>query len=512
MPFCQVHYPFENKEWFDSHFPGDFIVEYVGQTRGWFYTLMVMSTALFDCAPFRSAIGHGIVLDETKQKLSKRLKNYPDPIEVFNTYGADALRWYMMASPLMAGGDLAMPKDGKAIGEAVRSVMLPMWNAYSFFTLYANIDGIKGRLVTTAEAELDRYILGKTAELVGAVEGAMDRLDLAGGCAALPPFIEALNNWYIRRSRDRFWKSEKDADKTAAYDTLYTVLVTLMRTMAPFLPYLTDHIHRALTGGESVHLQDWPEASAFTVDADLVKRMDLARAVCSSAASIRTTKNLRNRLPLQKLTVAHSDFQRLLPMREIIAEEANVKDVAFSGEPSIYGEEVLAVDARIVGKRVGKAMKELLANAKMGLWNHIGDGKVRVPMPESQEEIVLEPGEYELRFKAKAGFDAAPFDGNAGVVVLDTEVTPELEREGLARDFIRLVQVARKDAGFNVSDRIAIEVKTGPVGTEAIDAHRDTVMAETLAVSLDFAEAPSGTVSDGKLGDEPIAINVRVAN
>ena len=181
-----MHYPFENKDWFDSHFPGDFIVEYVGQTRGWFYTLMVMSTALFDRAPFRSAICHGIVLDENKQKLSKRLKNYPDPVEVFNTYGADALRWYMMSSPLMSGGDLAMPKDGKAIGEAVRPVMLPIWNAYSFFTLYANIDGIKGKLVTTAEAELDRYILGKTAELVRAVEAAMDRLDLAGGlqCAA----------------------------------------------------------------------------------------------------------------------------------------------------------------------------------------------------------------------------------------------------------------------------------------------------------------------------------------
>ncbi len=300
MPFCQVHYPFENKDWFDSHFPGDFIVEYVGQTRGWFYTLMVMSTALFDRAPFRSAICHGIVLDENKQKLSKRLKNYPDPVEVFNTYGADALRWYMMSSPLMSGGDLAMPRDGKAIGEAVRAVMLPMWNAYSFFTLYANIDGIKGKLITSAEAELDRYILGKTAELVTAVETAVDGLDLAGGCAALPPFIEALNNWYIRRSRERFWKSEKDADKTAAYDTLYTVLVTLMRTMAPFLPYLTDAIHRALVDGKSVHLEDWPEAGAFAVDADLVKRMDLAREVCSAAASIRTAKNLRNRLPLRR--------------------------------------------------------------------------------------------------------------------------------------------------------------------------------------------------------------------
>ncbi len=450
MPFCQVHYPFENKEWFDSHFPGDFIVEYVGQTRGWFYTLMVMSTALFDCAPFRSAIGHGIVLDETKQKLSKRLKNYPDPIEVFNTYGADALRWYMMSSPLMAGGDLAMPKDGKAIGEAVRAVMLPIWNAYSFFTLYANIDGIKGKLVTTAEAELDRYILGKTAELVSAVETAMDRLDLAGGCNALPPFIEALNNWYIRRSRDRFWKSDKDADKTAAYDTLYTVLVTLMRVMAPFLPYLTDHIHRALTGGESVHLQDWPDAAAFAVDADLVKRMDLARAVCSSAASVRTAKNLRNRLPLSVLTIAHPGHAILSPLVDVIAEEANVKQVAFADDPSAFGAEVLVVNPRIVGKRLGPAMKAVLAAAKAGAWTRLDDGAVDVAGQR------IEADEYEVRFQPKQGIAAAPFDGNAGVVVLDTNVTPELEREGLARDFIRLVQVARKDAGFNVSDRIVV--------------------------------------------------------
>ena len=505
MPFCQVHYPFENKEWFDSHFPGDFIVEYVGQTRGWFYTLMVMSTALFDCAPFRSAIGHGIVLDENKQKLSKRLRNYPDPVEVFNTYGADALRWYMMSSPLMAGGDLAMPKDGKAIGEAVRAVMLPIWNAYSFFTLYANIDGIKGKLVTSAEAELDRYILGKTAELVRAVETAMDRLDLAGGCNALPPFIEALNNWYIRRSRDRFWRSEKDADKTAAYDTLYTVLVTLMRTMAPFLPYLTDHIHRALTGGESVHLQDWPDAAAFAVDADLVKRMDLARAVCSSAASVRTAKNLRNRLPLATLTIAHPGHAILAPLVGVIAEEANVKEVAFADDPSAFGSEVLVVNPRIVGKRLGPAMKDILAAAKAGAWTRLADGAAEVA------GLRIEPEEYEVRFQPKEGIAAAPFDGNAGVVVLDTNVTPELEGEGLARDFIRLVQVARKDAGFNVSDRIAIAVKVGPVAAAAIDAHRDTVKSETLAVSLDFANAPAGTVSEAKLGDEAISIGVRVA-
>ncbi len=514
MPFCQVHYPFENKEWFDSHFPGDFIVEYVGQTRGWFYTLMVMATALFDKAPFRSAICHGIVLDENKQKLSKRLKNYPDPVEMFNTYGADALRWYMVSSPLLSGGDLAMPRDGRAIGEAVRSVLLPLWNAYSFFTLYANIDGVRGKLVTsvpvnTANAGLDNYILGKTAELVRSVEAAMDRLDLAAACEALPPFIDVLNNWYIRRSRDRFWKDQIDGPKSAAYDTLYTVLVTVCRTMAPFLPYLTDFIHRALCDGESVHLQDWPDADAFVpifgASDTTVARMDLVREVCSAAASVRMAKNLRNRLPLRELTVAHPQRAMLESISSVIQEEANVKAVRFVDDPSQFGSEVLVVNPRIVGKRLGPAMKEVLAAAKAGQWTRLPDGAAEVAGQR------IEADEYEVRFQPKEGIAAAPFDGNAGVVVLDTDVTPELEREGLARDFIRLVQVARKDAGFNVADRIAIEVKAGPVAAAAIDAHLDTVRHETLAVSLGKSGTPAGTVSEGKLGDEPITIGVRVA-
>ncbi len=505
MPFAQVHYPFENKDWFESHFPGDFIVEYVGQTRGWFYTLMVMATALFDKAPFRNCICHGVVLDENKQKLSKRLKNYPDPVEMFNTHGADALRWYMISSPLLSGGDLAMPRDGRAIGDAVRQVLLPLWNAYSFFTLYANIDGIRGKMITTAEADLDRYILGKTAELVRNVEAAMDTLDLAGGCAALPGFIEALNNWYIRRSRERFWSSEKTADKQAAYDTLYTVLVTVTRTMAPFLPYITETIHRALCDGDSVHLEDWPDASAFAVDEALVARMDLARDACSAAASIRTAKNLRNRLPLRKLTVAHPRHATLEPLRAVIAEEANVKEVVFADDPSAFGSEVLAVNSRIVGKRVGKAMKDILAAAKAGDWHAVGGGAVEVAGQ------VIQGDEYELRFRAAEGLDAASFDASAGVIVLDTAVDAALEQEGVARDFIRLVQVARKDAGLNVSDRIRIEVKAGTAANDAIAAHLDAVKQETLAVAYDAVEAPGGFVSEGKLADEPIAIGVSVA-
>ncbi|MCX5572268.1 isoleucine--tRNA ligase [Kaistia nematophila] len=505
MPFAQVHYPFENKDWFEGHFPGDFIVEYVAQTRGWFYTLMVMATALFDKAPFRSVVCHGVVLDENKQKLSKRLRNYPDPIEVFNTYGADALRWYLVSSPLLSGGDLAMPKDGRAIAETVRQVMLPIWNAYSFFTLYANIDGIKGRMITTAEAELDRYILAKTADLIRGIDAAMERLDLAGATSAFPPFIEALNNWFIRRSRERFWKAEKDADKQAAYDTLYTVLVTMTRALAPFLPFLTEHIHRALVDGESVHLANWPDASALVDDKALVERMDLARTVASAALSIRTVKNLRTRLPLRSLTIAHPGFEKLALLKDVIADEVNVKEVVLAADPSAFGEVVLAVDPKI-GKRLGKNLKDVLNAARAGQWEDLGGGRYAVAGQ------TIEPGEYELRFKANEGLDAVAFDGAAGVVVLDTHVDEALEREGVARDFIRLVQTARKEAGFNIADRIHIEVKIANGLGGALVDHAETIRAETLAETLrPTNDRPEGFVSETSLLDEPIEIGVRVA-
>ncbi len=506
MPFAQVHYPFENKDWFEGHFPGDFIVEYVAQTRGWFYTLMVMSTALFDRAPFRSCVCHGVVLDENKQKLSKRLKNYPDPIDVFNTFGADALRWYLVSSPLLSGGDLAMAKDGRAIAETVRQVMLPIWNAYSFFTLYANIDGIPARMVDTANTEIDRYILAKTADLIRGIEAAMAKLDLAGATNAFPPFIEALNNWFIRRSRERFWKADKDADKQAAYDTLYTVLVTMTRALAPFLPFLTEHIHRALVDGASVHLADWPDASAFDYDAALVERMDLARAVASAAASIRTAKNLRTRQPLNMLTVAHPrDVGQLIKVQDLLKDEANVKNVVFSTTPSDYGHPILTPNLPVVGKRLGAALRNVIAAAKAGEWKLVGEA-VEVG------GVVLEKGEYFLKFQANEGVDAAPFDGSAGVVVLDTHVDAALEREGIARDFIRLVQVARKDAGFRISDRIHIEVKAANAAAAAILDHQDTVKSETLAESLRPTDAtPEGHVSETVLDDQPIAIGVRIA-
>ncbi|MEL6373281.1 MAG: isoleucine--tRNA ligase [Pseudomonadota bacterium] len=504
MTFAQVHYPFENKEWFDAHFPGDFITEYLAQTRGWFYTLMVMSTALFDRAPFRSCLCHGVVLDEDRQKLSKRLLNYPDPVDVFNTYGADALRWYMVSSPLMSGGDLAMPKDGRAISETVRKVLLPLWNAYYFFTLYANLDGAKAKMIETADGELDRYILSKTGQFSDEVAARLERLDVAGACNAFPPMIEALNNWYIRRSRERFWSAEVDASKQDAFDTLYTVLVTMTRSLAPLLPMVSENIHRALCDGESVHLADYPSSANFKVDEALVERMDLVQELCSAAQSIREAKRLRTRLPLRALTIAHSDHAKLAPFAHLIAEEVNVKDVRFVDDPAQFGALELAVDRRI-GKRIGAKMKDVLKAAPAGDWTQNEDGTIDIA------GVTLASDEFDLRFKATDGIDAASFAGWSGVAVLDTETDADLEAEGRARDLVRLIQTERKNAGLDVADRIATEVRSAEALIRDFETHRATVAQETLSDELRFiedAQADGLAVAGGKVA---IAIKRKAA-
>ena len=251
MPFAQVHYPFENAEWFEHHYPGDFIVEYIGQTRGWFYTLHVLATALFDRPSFSTCMAHGIVLGSDGQKMSKSLRNYPDPYEMFDTYGSDAMRWFLMSSAILRGSDLVVTEQG--IRDAVRQVVLPLWNAWYFFSLYANAEQYEARFRSDAEGTLDRYLLAKVHDLVADATTQMDAYDLFGATATIRSFLDVLTNWYIRRSRDRFWDGDADA-----FDTLYTALDVLTRVAAPLLPLVTEEIYRGLTGERSVHLTDWP--------------------------------------------------------------------------------------------------------------------------------------------------------------------------------------------------------------------------------------------------------------
>ncbi len=485
MPFAQVHYPFENADWFEHHYPGDFIVEYIGQTRGWFYTLHVLATALFDRPAFRSCVSHGIVLGSDGLKMSKSRKNYPDVYEMFDSYGSDAMRWFLMSSPILRGGDLVVTESG--IRDSVRQVVNPLWNAWYFFTLYANADGYSAVGRTDSEHVLDRYVLAKLRDAVESVTAQLDVYDVSGACASVRSFLDGLTNWYIRRSRDRFWSSDRDA-----FDTLYTVLETTSRLVAPLLPMVSEEIYQGLTGARSVHLTDWPTADELPADPDLVAAMDQVREACSAALSLRKAKGLRVRLPLASLTVAAPGAESLAPFADLIADEVNVKDVRLSSDVDAACSSVLAVVPKVLGPRLGKDVQRVIKAVKSGDWSSDG-GRVVAGGVE------LADGEYTLRLVPADAERSAPLPGDVGVVVLDTTVTPELEAEGVARDVVRAVQQARKDAGFDVADRIRLTVAAeGPVA-DAIRAHQEFLASETLASEVAFGpvEADETEVGDG---------------
>ena len=507
MPFAQVHYPFENKAWFESHFPADFIVEYVAQTRGWFYTLVVLATALFDKPPFENVICHGVVLDEKGQKLSKSLRNYPDPVELFEKTGADALRWFLMSSPILRGGDLQIQKDGKQIQEVVRLVLNPIWNAYYFFTLYANADGVQAKLRSDQTAVLDRYALGKTRAMVEGVQRCMDGYDLAGACQLVLQYLDALNNWYIRRSRERFWGETGPADRQDAFDTLYTCLVLLCRAAAPLLPLLTEQVHAGLTGQPSVHLVDWPDVSGLPLDTQLVAQMDRVRDACSVGLSLRESKKLRTRLPLPKVTLAGADAAAMAPFVHLLQDETNVKQVAFASDITTFGSFRLQIDAKALGPKLGAKMKDVLAATRSGAWKLVGD---RAEIGG----VVLEPGEYVLQLVPKDGITAAALSTNDVVLVLDTAVTPELEAEGVRNDFVRLVQQARKDAGLHVSDRIELWFETDDATANVLLAHADYIKSQVLASVMTRSASPLPEPVVAKVGSgegKPVRFQLRKA-
>jgi len=521
MPFAQLHYPFENVERFESHFPADFIVEYVGQTRGWFYTLHVLATALFDRPPFLSCIAHGIVLGDDGRKLSKRLRNFPDPEEVFARYGADAMRFALLSSPVLRGLDLVV--EERAFAEPVRQVLNPIWNTWHFLSLYARADKVRGRWRADQKGLLDRYLLARTRALVEAVTEAMEADDLPRATAQVAAYLDALTNWYVRRSRDRFWRPRAadrpgaaqgdeegtgvDPDKRDAYDTLHTALEVLCRVAAPFLPFLCEEIYRGLTGRRSVHLERWPDPEELPADADLVGTMELAREVCSAGHSIRKANRLRARLPLARLTVAGPGATRLAPFRQLIAEEVNVKEVELLADLSTHARWTLGVFPKVLGPRLGPRTQEVIAAAREGRWAMREGGDLEVA------GVLLHPGEYDLRLRAVDEDASRTLPADAGVVVLDLETTPELEAEGLARDVVRLVQQARRDAGLEVTDRVHLVLALPEDVATAVASWRDYVARETLATSLDLVPRPpdapptSTALPDGR----PVEVSLALA-
>ena len=487
MSFAQVHYPFENADWFDGpddgsavgHFPADFIVEYIGQTRGWFYTLHILASAIFDKPAFENCISHGIVLGSDGNKMSKSLRNYPDVREVFDRDGADAMRWFLMSSPILRGGNLVVTEQG--IRDSVRQVLIPLWNSWYFFQLYANAAGYDAEPRTDSPHPLDAYVLAKCRQYVGTMTEALDAYAVADACDATRSFLDVLTNWYIRRSRDRFFGEEPQA-----FDTLFVVLETVCRVTAPLMPLTTEEIWRGLTEGRSVHLADWPLAEELPADDALVAAMDQVREICSATSALRKAASLRNRLPLSRLTVVVDDPAALEAegLDELVRDEVNVKEVrllaADSPEAASYGvEQRLSVNARAAGPRLGKDVQSAIKGSKSGDWSVAEDGTV------TSGGLVLEDGEYTLETVAGSA-DSGSATGvlrSGGFVVLDTEVTPELAAEGLARDLVRAVQQARRDAGLDVSDRIALTIGGSDEVRAAARTHEQLIAGETLATS-----------------------------
>lgn len=477
MPYAQVHYPFDNTEWFESHYPGDFIVEYIGQTRGWFYTMHVLATALFDRPAFTSCISHGIVLGNDGRKASKSLRNYPDPMEMFHEYGSDAVRWMLMSSPVLRGGNLVVNEEG--IREAMRHVILPLWNTWYFYALYAGtVDGGKGYVSTGVDSDdldvMDRYLLSRTAMLIDEVRNHLDALDIPLAAQSIREYIDLLTNWYVRTSRDRFWNEDKNA-----FDTLYTALEAVMRVSAPLLPMISEEIWRGLTGERSVHLTDWPQWPESVVDPEIVEVMDEVRAVVSNAHALRKANKLRVRQPLRTLTVV-TDLD-LEPYAELIASEVNVKTVKIQSaeESGLKVTTELAVLPRELDPSVRKLTSALFKAAKSGDWERAEEGVLMHIDPPT----VLAPHQYELTTAVSADEGSVAAVLNSGAfVVLDTVLDEELEAEGYARDVVRAVQDKRKSENLHISDRIRLTLVVPEEKVAAVEANLEMIKTETLSL------------------------------
>jgi isoleucyl-tRNA synthetase len=490
MPYAQMHYPFENQDHFERNFPADFIVEYLSQTRGWFYTLLVLSTALFDKPPFLNCICHGVILGDGGQKLSKRLKNYADPKEVFQHYGADAMRWYMVSSQVMRAQEIIIDKDAKGIAEVIRLVIKPIWNAYHFFTLYANADGLKAEFSYSSPELLDKYILSRVMQTVAKIKVAMDDYDTPSATAATEAFFEALNNWYIRRNRERFWRSQKDASKQHAYNTLYTVLHLMCRAVSPLLPLITDEIYQGLTAGkDSIHLEDFPNVDNNVINENLVQNIERMRDACNAALRLRNEKSIRIRQPLSKVTFIGVGQQfSNAEQQQIILDEINVKswDNLDKSEIKNYANYKLKINFPLVGKRLALKVKDIIKASQSDQWHLTASGNIMIAGCE------LLPQEFSLLLEPKTEFkdNICALSSNDALVMLDLEITAELKAEGLARDVIRAVQQARKNAGLQITDKIILCLQTDALElSSAISAWQHYIKEQTLTKEIITAAA-----------------------
>ena len=467
MPWASLHYPFENADKFNATFPADYIIEGQDQTRGWFYSLMVLATALFDKPAFKTVSANGMVVDENKKKFSKSLKNFVNPEEQIEQFGADAIRMFILGSNFMKAEPVPVDKEGKVFAESTKTILTPLWNAYHFFTLYANAGNITAHENTNPDGALDKYIIAELNELLAVAGDALDKYAPDVAVKEFLQFLDILNNWYIRRSRERFWDEDQDA-----FDTLYTVLITLCRALAPFAPFISDYIYRNLTGAESVHLQSFPDATNY--DKQIVDDMRRVQLVVSVGKQLREQYKLRNRLPLNKLVVAGADLSEY---GDIIRDELNVKSVEFTDNYDNVADAFVYLITPKIGARLGGALKQIIPAVKQGNYE-IRDGRLYVG------EYELNSDEFENRLTVRDGVTGAALPDNTAVVVLDTEINSELVAEGLANDALRFIQDSRKAAGLDVSDRINLEYSADPALAAAIEQHRTRIMRDALIKNM----------------------------
>jgi isoleucyl-tRNA synthetase len=494
MPYAQVHYPFENKDWFEKNFPANFISEGLDQTRGWFYTLTILAAALFDKPAFQNVVVNGLVLAEDGKKMSKSLRNYSDPMEVINEFGADALRLFMMMSSVVKAEDLKYSDTG--VRDVLKGILIPLWNSYYFFITYAKLDGLRPTSAPDSpQNPLDAWIISEMETLIHRVTEELDSYDIQRAIAPILEFIDGLNNWYIRRSRRRFWKSENDGDKNEAYQTLYYVLKTLAKVMAPITPFIAEEFYQNLKNEdepESVHLCDYPEAREERRDSALERKMELTQQAVSMGRRLRVMHNLKTRQPLKALHLVTKDPEErniLLEMQDIIVEELNVKEVVFRQNEEELVEYQAKANFKVLGRQLGKDMKAAAARIEKLSNEEIAgllDGATLV-IEVGERSIELTSESLDIRRFEKENLKI--LNEKSLTIALDPQLSPELIQEGIVRDLTRGIQNLRKERGLEVSDRISVYIYGGDLIKDSLDNFGDYLTGETLGEEIIFEKA-----------------------
>lgn len=510
MPYAQNHYPFENQEFFKHHFPADFIAEGIDQTRCWFYVLTILSTALFNSPAFKNVIVNGIVLAEDGKKMSKRLKNYPDPMEVTHHYGADAIRLYMLSSPAVRADDLCFSQHGVEL--VLRSVLIPFWNSYVFFATYANIYGFdpKKDLVEKPTALIDQWILSLLNGLILDVERGMDQYNLQMAVTPLVEFIDKLTNWYIRRSRRRFWSDEATVDRQEAFSTLYQILVKLSQVAAPFIPFLTDEIYMNLKGS-SVHLSDYPAYDKSQRDQDLEESMQAVLDTVSLGHALRKEHKLKVRQPLKEAFIVSGNsylLELLKSKQHLIQDELNVKALHFTDDESKLVHLKPKPNFRTLGKRFGAKMpkvQQLVTSLDQKMLAKSLNGET-IEIEVDGEKQLFTPEEIHVEREVKENAIAQNF--GEVTIALNPQLDDELILEGLSREIVNKINMLRKERNFNVTDRIRMQIASTPKVEQAVEKYRDYIAGEILATSIDFASNEGEEIDlNGELARVSVFLN-----